>query len=40
VDAILTGRPPLADGRFGAGVVRTLVAIETSMRSRGAAVEV
>ena len=40
VNAILTGRPPLADGRFGAGVVRTLVAIEASMRSRGAAVEV
>jgi predicted dehydrogenase len=40
VDAILTGRRPLADARFGLGVVRTLSAIETSMRSRGAAVEV
>jgi predicted dehydrogenase len=40
VNAILTGRPPLAGGRFGAGVVRTLVAIDTSMRSQGAAVEV
>ena len=27
-------------GRFGVGVVRTLVAIEASMRARGAAVEV
>jgi predicted dehydrogenase len=40
VDAIVAGRPPLAQGRFGLGVVRTLVAIETSMRARGAAVEV
>jgi len=40
INAILTGRPPLADGRFGAGVVRTLVAMDKSMRSRGAAVEV
>jgi predicted dehydrogenase len=40
VSAIQTGRPPLAGGRFGAGVVRTLVAIDASMRSRGAAVEV
>jgi predicted dehydrogenase len=40
VDAIVTGRPPLARARFGLGVVRTLAAIETSMRSRGAAVEV
>jgi predicted dehydrogenase len=40
VSAIRTGRPPLAGGRFGAGVVRTLVAIDASMRSRGAAVEV
>lgn len=38
--AIGTGRPPLATGRFGTGVVRTLVAIEASMRLRGAAVEV
>jgi predicted dehydrogenase len=40
VEAIATGRPPLAHARFGLGVVRTLVAIETSMRSRGAAVQV
>ena len=40
VDAIVAGRPPLAQGRFGLGVVRTLVAIEASMRARGAAVEV
>jgi predicted dehydrogenase len=40
VSAIQTGRAPLAGGRFGAGVVRTLVAIDASMRSRGAAVEV
>jgi predicted dehydrogenase len=40
VNAIVTGAPPLAGGRFGAGVVRTLVAIEASMRARGAAVEV
>ena len=40
VSAILTGQPPLAGGRFGTGVVRTLVAIDASMRSRGAAVEV
>jgi predicted dehydrogenase len=40
VAAIGGGRPPLATGRFGTSVVRTLVAIEASMRSRGAAVEV
>jgi predicted dehydrogenase len=40
VQAIVTGRPPLAQARFGLGVIRTLVAIEASMRSRGAAVEV
>jgi predicted dehydrogenase len=40
VAAIVSGRPPLAQARFGLGVVRTLVAIEASMRSRGAAVEV
>ena len=40
VGAILGGRPPLAGGRFGAGVVRTLAAIEASMQLRGAAVEV
>ena len=40
IDAIVAGQPPLAQGRFGLGVVRTLVAIEASMRTRGAAVEV
>ncbi len=40
VTAILTGRPPLASGQFGAGVVRTLAAIDASMQSRGVAVEV
>jgi predicted dehydrogenase len=40
VDAITTGRAPLASGTFGCGVVRALVAIEASMRARGAAVEV
>jgi predicted dehydrogenase len=40
VNAILTGQAPLAGGRFGVGVVRTLVAIDASMRARGAAVEV
>jgi predicted dehydrogenase len=40
VDAIRTGRTPLASGKFGCGVVRVLVAIEASMRARGAAVEV
>jgi predicted dehydrogenase len=40
VDAIVDGRAPLATSRFGLGVVRALVAIEKSMRSGGAAVEV
>jgi predicted dehydrogenase len=40
VDAIGAGRAPLADCRFAAGVVRTLVAIETSMRERGKAVAI
>ena len=40
VNAILTGTPAVAGGRFGTGVVRTLVAIDTSMRSRGVAVDV
>src|SRR5258706_7732448 len=40
VQAVASGRPPLAQARFGLGVVRTLVAIEASMRARGAAVEV
>jgi predicted dehydrogenase len=40
IQAIATGQTPLAQARFGLGVVRTLAAIEKSMRSRGAAVEV
>jgi predicted dehydrogenase len=40
VEAVTTGRVPLASGNFGCGVVRVLVAIEASMRARGAAVEV
>ena len=40
VQAVVSGRRPVADARFGLGVVRTLVAIEASMRARGAAVEV
>jgi predicted dehydrogenase len=40
VRAIATGQPPLVDGRFAANVIRVLAAIEASMRSRGAAVEV
>lgn len=40
VDAIATGKTPLASGRFGSHVVRALAAIEKSMRSKGAAVEV
>jgi predicted dehydrogenase len=40
VSAIVSGRPPVAGGRFGAGVVRTLAAIDASMQSRGTAVEV
>jgi predicted dehydrogenase len=40
VSAMHTGEPPLAAGRFGVGVVRTLAAIDASMRARGAAVEV
>jgi predicted dehydrogenase len=40
VDAVSSGATPLASARFGAGVVRALAAIEKSMRSRGAAVEV
>jgi predicted dehydrogenase len=40
VAAIRGGSAPLADGRFASGVVRTLVAIETSMRERGRAVDV
>ena len=40
VDAIRTGRAPIANARFGLGVIRTLAAIDASMRSRGAAVDV
>ena len=40
VNAIVTGHPPLAQARFGLGVIRALVAIEASMRSKGAAVDV
>lgn len=40
VDAIATGRQPLTNGRFAAGVVRALVAIDASMKRHGAAVEV
>jgi predicted dehydrogenase len=40
VRAITTGQPPAVGGRFGASVVRTLAAIDASMRARGAAVEV
>ena len=40
IKAIATGQPPLAQSRFGLGVIRTLVAIEASMKLRGAAVEV
>jgi predicted dehydrogenase len=40
LSAIASGRAPLADGHFASGVVRTLVAIEASMRERGKAVEI
>lgn len=40
VASIAGGRPPLSSGRFGVDVVRTLAAIEASMRLRGAAVDV
>ena len=39
-DAVASGRQPLASGEFGVGVIRTLAAIEASMRDRGAAVGV
>jgi predicted dehydrogenase len=39
LSAIASGTPPLADGHFASGVVRTLVAIEASMRERGKAVQ-
>jgi predicted dehydrogenase len=38
INAIRTGRRPIVDCEFAAGVVRTLVAIEASMRDRGKAV--
>ena len=40
VEAVRSGKTPLASCQFGLGVIRTLAAIETSMRSHGAAVEV
>jgi predicted dehydrogenase len=40
VSAIRTGRAPVATAHFGLGVIKTLVAIEASMRARGAAVDV
>jgi predicted dehydrogenase len=40
VAAIASGKPPLSSGRFGVDVVRTLAAIEASMRLRGSAVDV
>jgi predicted dehydrogenase len=40
VAATAGGKPPLSSGRFGVDVVRTLAAIESSMRLRGAAVDV
>jgi predicted dehydrogenase len=40
IDAVRSGRQPVASGRFGLGVVRALAAIDESMRSRGVAVDV
>ena len=40
VASIRSGASPVANARFGVGVIRTLIAIEASMRLRGAAVEV
>jgi predicted dehydrogenase len=40
VASIRSGASPLANARFGVGVIKTLIAIEASMRARGAAVEV
>ena len=40
VEAVRDGKPPLASCQFGLGVIRTLAAIDASMRSHGAAVEV
>jgi len=38
--AIRTGRPPVANSAFSLGVIKTLVAVEASMRQSGAAVNV
>jgi len=40
VEAVRAGQTPVASCHFGLGVIRTLAAIEASMRSHGAAVEV
>jgi predicted dehydrogenase len=40
VEAVRSGRTPIASCSFGLGVIRTLAAIDASMRSHGAAVEV
>ncbi len=40
IECIARGRTPLADGRFALGVIRTLAAIDRSMQSKGATVEV
>jgi predicted dehydrogenase len=40
INAIATGQAPRSSGRFGIGIIRTLVAIEASMHTRGAAVDV
>jgi predicted dehydrogenase len=40
VEAVRGGKKPLASCRFGLGVIRTLAAIDASMRANGAAVEV
>jgi predicted dehydrogenase len=40
VDALRGGKTPIANCHFGLGVIRTLAAIDASMRAHGAAVEV
>ncbi len=40
VQAMKSGHRPLADGRFGREVVRTMIAIDRSMQRQGAGVEV
>ena len=40
IAAVTEGRKPLSDARFGAAVVRTLLAIDQSMRDHGAAREI